>query len=38
MARDYRKHYHDDDFLYQIERNNIFNNINLYPGGKTGYE
>lgn len=38
MAKDYRRHYHDDDFLYQIEQNNIFNNINLYPGGKTGYE
>ena len=38
MAKDYRKYYHDDDFLYNIEHNNIFNNSNLYINGKTGYE
>ena len=38
MAKDYRKYYHTDDFLYNIEKNNIFNNLNLYPQGKTGYE
>lgn len=38
MALDYRKHYHDDDFLYFIERNNLFDGKNLYIDGKTGYE
>ena len=38
MALDYRKHYHDDDFLYQVERNNLFSEKNLYINGKTGYE
>lgn len=38
MALDYRKHYHDDDFLYQVERNNLFGGKNLYINGKTGYE
>lgn len=38
MALDYRKHYHDDDFLYQVERNNLFGEKNLYINGKTGYE
>ncbi len=34
MALDYRKHYHDDDFLYQIAQNNK----DYYPSGITGYE
>lgn len=38
MALDYRKHYHDDDFLYFVEQNNLFENQNLYIDGKTGYE
>lgn len=38
MALDYRKHYHDDDFLYFVEQNNLFENKNLYIDGKTGYE
>lgn len=38
MALDYRKHYHDDDFLYHVERNNLFGEKNLYIDGKTGYE
>ena len=41
MALDYRKHYHEDDFTYQISRNNCIQNddiVYLYPNGKTGYE
>ena len=34
MSLDYNKHYHEDDFLYQIAQNNI----NFYPDGQTGYE
>jgi hypothetical protein len=34
MAIDYRKHYHDDDFLYYIAKNNP----SYYPTGTTGYE
>jgi hypothetical protein len=34
MALDYRRHYHDTDFLYNIASNNI----NFYPTGITGYE
>ena len=33
MALDYRKHYHDDDFLINIAKQNP-----QYPNGKTGYE
>lgn len=42
MAVDYRRYYHDDDFLYNIAKNNRFKlngeNIALYQNGKTGYE
>lgn len=43
MALDYRKHYHEDDFLYHIRENNKVldeegNYIYYYPSGKTGYE
>ena len=38
MAIDYRKHYHDDDFLITLNNNNILNNEPLYEGGRTGYE
>ena len=34
MALDYNKHYHDDDFLYQVAQNNK----DYYPYGQTGYE
>ena len=34
MAVDYRKYYHDDDFLYNVAKNNL----NYYPTGVTGYE
>lgn len=33
MALDYRKHYHDDDFLWTIAQNNP-----QWPDGHTGYE
>lgn len=33
MALDYRKHYHDDDFLSEIAKNNPW-----WPDGHTGYE
>ena len=33
MAKDYRKHYHDDDFLYRVATANP-----QYPDGHTGYE
>lgn len=33
MALDYRKFYHDDDFLYRLAQANP-----QYPGGRTGYE
>lgn len=33
MALDYRKYYHDDDFLYNLSRANP-----QYPDGHTGYE
>lgn len=44
MALDYRRFYHDDDFLYKVASSNIKKddkgNIikNLYPTGRTGYE
>ena len=38
MAIDYRKHYHDDDFLIDLNNNNILNNYPLYETGRTGYE
>jgi hypothetical protein len=38
MAKDYRKYNHEDNFLFNVENNNIYNNINLYPSGRTGYE
>lgn len=38
MAIDYRKHYHDDDFLIDLNNNNILNNKPLYENGRTGYE
>ena len=38
MAIDYRKHYHDDDFLVDLNNNNILNNHPLYEAGHTGYE
>jgi hypothetical protein len=38
MAIDYRKHYHEDDFLIDLNNNNILNNRPLYEGGRTGYE
>jgi hypothetical protein len=34
MAVDHRKHYHDDDFLYNVAQNNL----QCYPTGTTGYE
>jgi hypothetical protein len=34
MALDYRRHYHDSDFLYHIANNNKA----FYPSGITGYE
>ena len=33
MALDYRKYYHDDDFLYNLAQANP-----QYPNGRTGYE
>jgi len=33
MALDYRKYYHDDDFLYNLAQANP-----QYPDGHTGYE
>jgi hypothetical protein len=38
MAKDYRKHNHDDDFLIKVRDNNIFADKYLYPDGYTGYE
>lgn len=38
MAIDYRKHYHDDDFLVTLNDNNVLYNQPLYEGGRTGYE
>jgi hypothetical protein len=38
MAVDYFKYNQDDDFLIQIQNNNIFDGEILYPNGKTGYE
>lgn len=42
MAYDYNFHHLEDDFLVNIEKNNIYKDkeetINLYPKGKTGYE
>ena len=34
MALDYRRHYHEDDFLYYLAQNNM----DYYPSGVTGYE
>ena len=34
MAIDYRKHYHEDDFLFTVSQNNY----DYYPTGRTGYE
>ena len=33
MALDYRRYYHDDDFLYNLSKFNP-----QYPDGHTGYE
>jgi hypothetical protein len=33
MALDYRRHYHEDDFLFNIASNNL-----QYETGRTGYE
>lgn len=38
MAKDYRKHNHDDDFLIKVRENNILAGKYLYPTGYTGYE
>lgn len=38
MAIDYRRHYHEDDFLVELNDNNILYNQPLYEGGRTGYE
>ncbi len=38
MAKDYRKHNHDDDFLINVRENNTINGKYLYPTGYTGYE
>lgn len=40
MALDYRRFYHDDDFLYRVSSNNIKpgDEVSLYPTGRTGYE
>ena len=38
MAKDYRKHNHDDDFLVRVRDNNFVNGEYLYPNGYTGYE
>ena len=40
MALDYRRFYHDDDFLYRVSSSNIKpgETTSLYPTGRTGYE
>lgn len=39
MALDYRKHYHDDDFLYNVaQANKDWKDGPLYIDGQTGYE
>ena len=38
MALDYRKHYHDDNFLYDLAEANKVDGVYLYPDGHTGYE
>ena len=39
MAKDYYKHYHEDDYATILMRNNTFKpGISLYPYGETGYE
>ena len=39
MANDYRRHYHDIDFLEQVQKNNLYNDYeSFYPKGRTGYE
>ena len=39
MANDYRRHYHDIDFLEQVQNNNKHNDYeSFYPKGRTGYE
>lgn len=39
MANDYRRHYHDIDFLETVRKNNMYNQFDsFYPNGKTGYE
>jgi hypothetical protein len=38
MALDYRRFYHNDDFLYRVASSNIKNGESLYPTGRTGYE
>lgn len=38
MAVDYFKYNQEEDFLFQIKNNNLFNGEYLYPTGQTGYE
>lgn len=38
MAKDYRKHNHEDDFLVRLRDNNYIKGKYLYPDGYTGYE
>lgn len=38
MALDYRRFYHNDDFLYRVASSNIKNGESLYSTGRTGYE
>ena len=39
MANDYRKNYHDDDFLSKVEYNNRYSKYDsFYPSGFTKYE
>lgn len=39
MALDYRRFYHDDDFLYRVAQANILEDgTKLFPTGRTGYE
>lgn len=39
MANDYRRHYHDIDFLERVRDNNKYNQYDsFYPKGRTGYE
>ena len=38
MALDYRRGYHDDNFLYDLAEANKIDGVYLYPDGHTGYE